>query len=108
MTLSAASPAPLVDDERLAARETLYRLGAALVGCPLGETQQALEDGRVREGLGPAWQTLTGEAWPILPASPDWNALQVGYTNTFLNGGRGKPRVPVTANAHEDLLGGQA
>ena len=106
MTLSAASPAPLVDDERLAARETVYRLAAALFGYPLVETQQALEDGRLREALSPAWQTLTGEPWPVLPASPDLNALQVGYTNTFLNGRRGKPRVPLTANAHEELLGG--
>ena len=106
MTVSAASAAALVNDERLAARETVYRLAAALFGYPLAETQQALEDGRLREALSPAWQKLTGEPWPVLPTSPDLDALQVGYTNTFLNGRRGKPRVPLTANAHEELLGG--
>lgn len=100
---AAALPA---DTDRLAARETVYRLAAALFGYPLEETQQAMEEGRVHTALAPAWQTLTGERWPLLPSSPDLIALQVGYTDTFLQGRRGKPRVPLVANAHEHLLGG--
>ena len=100
---AAALPA---DSDRLAARETVYRLAAALFGYPLEETQQAMEEGRVHAALAPAWQTLTGERWPLLPSSPDLVALQVGYTDTFLQGRRGRPRVPLLASAHEHLLGG--
>lgn len=104
MTLTAtAVPAEL---ERLTARETIYRIAAALFGYPLEETQQALEEGRVHSALAPAWQTLTGERWPLLPSSPDLIALQVGYTDTFLQGRRGRPQVPLVASAHDHLVGG--
>ena len=106
MSASTASTAASVEEERIAARETVYRLAAALFGYPLAETQQVLEDGSLRQALSPAWEMLTGAEWPPLPHSADLTALQVGYTNTFLNGRRGKPRVPLTANAHEALLGG--
>lgn len=106
MTVTAA---PATDESnRLAARETIYRLAAALFGYPLAETQQALEEGRVAAALAPAWQTLTGEPWPVLPPSEDLTALQVGYTATFLQGRRGRPRVPLVASAHEVLLEGES
>ncbi|MGJ7462157.1 molecular chaperone TorD family protein [Halomonas sp. MA07-2] len=105
MTVTAA-PATNERDS-LAARETIYRLAAALFGYPLAETQQALEEGRVAAALAPAWRTLTGEPWPALPPSEDLTALQVGYTATFLQGKRGSPRVPLVASAHEALLEGQ-
>ncbi|WP_416137375.1 molecular chaperone TorD family protein [Halomonas sp. HK25] len=105
MTVTAA---PATDErDSLAARETIYRLAAALFGYPLAETQQALEEGRVAATLDPAWRVLTGEAWPALPPSEDLTALQVGYTATFLQGRRGRPRVPLVASAHEALLEGQ-
>lgn len=104
MTFTAtAAPADL---DRMAARETVYRLAAALFGYPLEETQEAMEDGRVHTALAPAWETLTGKRWPLLPSSPDLVALQVGYTDTFLQGRRGRPPVPLVANAYEELLGG--
>ena len=93
--------------ERLEARETVYRLSAALFGYPLEETQQALEDGRLRKALAPVWQKLTGRPWPTLPASEDLTALQVGYTATFLQGRR-KPRVPLVGSGYADILNGQA
>jgi DMSO reductase family type II enzyme chaperone len=100
--------APATDESnRLAARETIYRLAAALFGYPLAETQQTLEEGRLAAALGPAWRILTGEPWPSLPPSEDLTALQVGYTATFLQGKRGRPRVPLVASAHEALLEGQ-
>lgn len=106
--MSPPSPTAHADEaERLVATETLYRLAAALFGYPLAETQQALESGRLREALTPAWQILTGEPWPELPASPDLAALEVGYMSTFVQGRRGKPRVPLVASAYHDLLGGQ-
>lgn len=108
MTISATHAPVPVDVDRLVARETIYRLAAALFGYPLAETQQALEEGRLHAALAPAWQLLTGRSWPPLPLSPDLTALQVGYTDTFLLGHRGKPRVPLVASAHEELLGGLA
>lgn len=107
MTASAASPAALPEAERLAARETLYRLAAALLGYPLAETQQALEDGRLHDTLSQAWQTLTGEPWPALEPSANLTDLEVGYMATFIHGRRGKPRVPLVANAYEELLAGE-
>lgn len=106
--MSAPSPTTQADEAaQLVAAETLYRLAAALFGYPLAETQQALESGRLREALTPAWQTLTGEPWPELPASPDLTALELGYMSTFVQGRRGKPRVPLVASAYHDLLSGQ-
>lgn len=107
MTISTTHTPVPVEMDRLAARETIYRLAAALFGYPLAETQQALDDGRLHAALAPAWQTLTGKPWTTLPPSPDLTALQVGYTATFLQGRRGKPRVPLGASAYEELLGGQ-
>lgn len=106
MTPIAAAAAD--EQDRLAARETIYRLAAALFGYPLAETQQALEDGRLVAALDPAWQALAGVPWPALPPSPDLTALQVGYTATFLQGRRGRPRVPLVASAHEALLEGES
>ena len=106
--MSAPSPTTHADEAaQLVAAETLYRLAAALFGYPLAETQQALESGRLHEALAPAWQTLTGEPWPELPASPDLTALELGYMSTFVHGQRGKPRVPLVASAYHDLVGGQ-
>ncbi|WP_051530474.1 molecular chaperone TorD family protein [Halomonas halodenitrificans] len=106
--MSTPSPTPHTDEvERLVAAEAVYRLTAVLFGYPLAETQQALESGRLREALTPAWQTLTGESWPELPASPDLAALELGYMSTFVQGQRGKPRVPLVASAYSGLLGGQ-
>lgn len=107
MTVSATSPAAPPEAERLAARETLYRLAAALLGYPLAETQQALEDGRLHDTLNQAWQTLTGEPWPALEPSASLTDLEVGYMATFIHGRRGKPRVPLVANAYEELLAGE-
>lgn len=106
MTANAApAPAP-VEIDRLSAQETIYRLAAVLFGYPLEETQQALEDGRIYAALAPAWKTATGQEWPRLPASADLNALQVGYTGTFLQARR-KLRIPLVASAHDELLGGE-
>ena len=107
MTVSADSTPSPAELERLAARETIYRLAAVLFDYPLLETQQALEEGRVHAALAPAWQTLTGTSWPELPPSADLVALQVGYTDTFLQGRRGKPRVPLVASAYEELIGAE-
>lgn len=107
MTLSASHAPVPVEGDRLAARETLFRLAAALFGYPLAETQQALEEGRLHAALAPAWQLLTGQPWPELPPSADLTALQVGYTDTFLQGRRGKPRVPLVASAYEELIGSE-
>lgn len=106
MTITAAHLPTSADVEQLDAKETIYRLAAALFGYPLAETQQALEDGRLMAALSPAWQTLTGKPWPKLAPSADLTALQVGYTATFLQGQR-KPRVPLVASAHGELLGGE-
>ena len=84
MTVTAAHASVPVD--RLAARETIFRLAAVLFGYPLAETQQALDDGRLHAALAPAWRTADRSAWPRLPPSPDLTALQVGYTDTFLHG----------------------
>lgn len=106
MTATApVAPTP-VEIDRLAAQETLYRLTAVLFGYPLEETQQALEDGRMHAALAPAWHTATGTEWPQLPASADLDALQIGYTGTFLQARR-KLRIPLVASAHETLLGGE-
>ena len=106
MTVTTA-PAPTpVEIDRLAAGETIYRLAAVLFGYPLEETQQALEDGRIHAALAPAWQTATAESWPELPPSTDLDALQVGYTGTFLQARR-RSRIPLVASAHEELLGGE-
>ncbi len=107
MSVPAPPAVPPVEEDRVAAAETVYRLAAALFGYPLTETQQALEDGRFRAALNPAWQLLTGEQWPVLPSSPNLTALQVGYTATFMHGPRGKPRVPLVASAYHSLLNGQ-
>lgn len=106
MTVTAACPPVPVEIDRLAAQETLYRLAAALFGYPLEETQQALKDGRMHTALARAWQTATGNDWPRLPASADLEALRVGYTGIFLQA-RHKRRIPLTASAHEELLGGE-
>lgn len=106
MTATApAAPLP-VEIDRLGAQETIYRVAAALFAYPLEETQQALEEGRIHAVLAPAWQTATGESWPQLPASADLDALQTGFTGTFLQARR-KLHVPLTASAHEELLGGE-
>ena len=106
MTATAAyAPAP-VEIDRLGAQETIYRLAAALFGYPLEETQRALEEGRIHAALAPAWQTATGQTWPSLPPSSDLDALQIGYTGTFLQARR-KRRIPLMASAHEELLGGE-
>ena len=106
MTATApVAPTP-VEIDRLAAQETLYRLAAVLFGYPLEETQQALEDGRMHAALAPAWQDATGTEWPQLPASADLDALQIGYTGTFLQARR-KLRIPLVASAHDELLGGE-
>lgn len=107
MTTSAASLAAPGEAQRLAARETVYRLAAALLGYPLAETQQALEDGRLHDTLNQAWQTLTGQPWPTLEPSASLTELEVGYMATFIHGRRGKPRVPLVANAYEALLAGE-
>ncbi|WP_311946768.1 molecular chaperone TorD family protein [Halomonas piscis] len=107
MTQSTVAPAASPEAAHLAAEATLYRLAAVLLSYPLAETQQALEDGRLSATLAPAWQTLTGEAWPALPPSASLEALEVGYMATFIHGRRGKPRVPLVANAYEALLAGQ-
>lgn len=108
MTTSTASPGAPPEAERLAARETLYRLAAALLSYPLAETQQALEDGRLHDTLDQAWQTLTAEPWPALEPSADLAALEVSYMATFIHGRRGKPRVPLVANAYDELLAGES
>lgn len=106
MTVTAAHAPMPVEIDRLAARETIYRLAAVLFGYPLEETQQALEDGRLHAAFAPAWQAATGELWPELPASVDLDTLQVGYTGTFLQARR-RSRIPLVASAHEELLGGE-
>ncbi len=107
MTVTAANQAVPTEMDRLAARETIFRLAAALFGYPLAETQQALEEGRLYATLAPAWQLMTGQPWPMLPPSANLTALQVGYTDTFLQGRRGKPRVPLVASAYEELIGAE-
>src|SRR5690606_13455596 len=107
MSVSADSKPSPAELERLAARETIYRLTAVLLSYPLPETQEALEEGRVHAALAPAWRLLTGTPWAQLPPSVDLTALQVGYTDTFLLGRRGKPRVPLVASAYEELIGAE-
>ncbi|MDR5902010.1 molecular chaperone TorD family protein [Halomonas icarae] len=105
--IASAVSAIAPEEARLAARETLYRLAAALFGYPLAETQQALEDGRLHAALSSAWQTLTGEPWPRLAPSASLADLEVGYMATFVHGRRGAPRVPLVASAYADLVAGQ-
>ena len=88
------------------ARGALLRMSAALLDYPLEETQQVIEDGRARQVIEEALQVL-GESSPQrLPASKDLNTLQIGYTNTFLAGPRGKPVVPMVASAYQALVAG--
>ena len=106
MTATAPTAPTPVEIDRLGAQETIYRLAAVLFAYPLEETQQALEEGRIHAALAPAWQTATGGTWPQLPASADLDTLQTGFTGTFLQARR-KMQVPLTASAHEELLGGE-
>lgn len=107
MTVSAAPLARQHQAERAEAREAVYRLAAVALGYPLEETQRALEEGRLQEALNSAWQTLGGEPWPVFEVSESLHDLEVGYMATFIHGRRGKPRVPLVANAHTHLIGGQ-
>ncbi len=93
--------------ESAQARETVYRIAAAVLGYPLEETLQALQEGRLQTVLSQAWQALGGQAWPELDVSESLQALEVGYMATFIHGKRGKPRVPLVASAHAELIGGQ-
>jgi len=108
MTQSTLAPAASPEAAHLTAEASLYRLAAVLLSYPLAETQQALEDGRLYAALAPAWQTLTGETWPALAPSASLDDLEVGYMATFVHGRRGKPRVPLVANAYEALLAGES
>lgn len=93
--------------ERAQARETVYRLAAVALSYPLEETLHALQEGRWQAVLSLAWQTLGDPAWPELDVSETLQELEVGYTATFMHGRRGKPRVPLVASAHSQLIGGQ-
>lgn len=88
------------------ARGTVFRLAAAMLDYPLAETQQAIEQGRLAQALNAAMQTLGQPPWPVLPASHDLAALEVGYMATFAHGRRGKPRVPLVASGYDTLLAG--
>src|SRR5690554_1002146 len=88
------------------ARGALFEMSAALLDYPLEETQQVIEDGRARQGIEEALQSLGAPCPQRLPASKDLKALQIGYTNTFLAGPRGKPVVPLVASAYQALVGG--
>ncbi|MEQ6888375.1 molecular chaperone TorD family protein [Halomonas sp. CS7] len=104
MTAAHAPPMPAV--ARAEARGAVYRLAAAALGYPLAETQQAFADGRFHQSLDDAWQLLSGEPWPRLTPSASLTDLEVGYMATFVHGDKGKPRVPLVANAYPDLLAG--
>lgn len=93
--------------ERAQARETIYRLAAVALSYPIEETLQALQEGRLQAVLSMALQTLGGTPWPALDVSESLQELEVGYTATFMHGRRGKPRVPLVASAHSQLIGGQ-
>src|SRR5690554_2515490 len=93
--------------ESAQARETIYRLAAVTLGYPLEETLVALQEGRLQAAFSEAWQTLSGESWPVLPVSASLQDLEVGYMATFIHGKRGKPRVPLVGSAHPELIGGQ-
>ena len=88
------------------ARGALFRMSAALLDYPLEETQQVIEDGRARQVIEEALQVLGAPSPQRLPASKDLKVLQVGYTNTFLAGPRGKPVVPLVASAYQALVDG--
>lgn len=104
MTAAHAPPSSAV--ARAEARGAVYRLAAAALGYPLAETQQAFADGRFHQSLDEAWQRLDGEPWPRLAPSASLADLEVGYMATFVHGERGKPRVPLVANAYPELLAG--
>ncbi|MBY6032377.1 molecular chaperone TorD family protein [Marinobacter daepoensis] len=93
------------------ARGALFRIAAALLDYPLPETRQVLVDGRALSALTKALHLLgisvpTGA--PARPSNGDLESLQVGYTNTFLSGRKGNPRVPLMASAYKHLMAGSA
>ncbi|WP_107850422.1 molecular chaperone TorD family protein [Oceanimonas marisflavi] len=92
--------------EHVKARGTLFRLAAAMLDYPLAETWEALQQGRLAAVLNEALSALGEASWPGLPASPDLQALEVGYMATFVHGRHGKPRVPLVASAYGQLLAG--
>ncbi|MBS68956.1 MULTISPECIES: molecular chaperone TorD family protein [Pseudomonadota] len=106
MTNANTSLARQLQAERAEAREAIYRLAAVVLGYPLAETQQALEEGRLQMALDQAWQTLGGEPWPEFDISESLEQLEVGYMSTFIQGRRGKPRVPLVASAYAGLVDG--
>ncbi|MCK0106748.1 molecular chaperone TorD family protein [Marinobacter sp. S0848L] len=106
MTQLAAPAARQHEFETAEARGAVYRLAAVALGYPMEETWEALADGRLQGALSEAWQSLGGDSWPQFDASPDAEALQVGYMATFVHGKRGKPRVPLVASAYNSLVGG--
>lgn len=91
---------------RANARGIVFRLAAALLDYPLAETRQAIAEGRITASLNAAMRTLGEPEWPSCPTSASLTDLEVGYMATFIHGRRGKPRVPLVASAHADLLDG--
>lgn len=93
------------------ARGALLRTAAALLDYPLPETRQVLVDGRALSALAETLHLLGISAPTGTPARPSEDSLedlQVGYTNTFLSGRKGKPRVPLVASAYKHLMAGSA
>lgn len=107
MTQLTAPGASQREVARVEARGAIYRLAAVALAYPLEETWLALADGRLQQAFDSAWQNLGGESWPLLDVSPSLTELEVGYMATFVHGKRGKPRVPLVASAHDQLVCGQ-
>ncbi|MGC8118956.1 molecular chaperone TorD family protein [Marinobacter sp. VGCF2001] len=94
--------------EAARARGALFRMVAALLDYPLPETRQVLADGRALDAIADTLHQLGMQTpCPELPkADQRLTSLQIGYTNTFLSGRRGKPRVPLVASAYKQLVAG--
>lgn len=107
MSVLTQSPGAPAQENSLTAVESFYRLAAVLLGYPLAETQQALEDGRLQQALDEAWRAQTGDRWPAQSPCADLDALEVGYMATFVHGRRGQPRVPLVGSAYDSLLAGE-